>query len=181
MAHLSRSWENSLFASLGSATRNDSLCCFVFFPTARHISLFSLDFSATSIHPDERNIFTHCTQQMKQQQDYDLFSAAAADRPNSSSSSTQRRRRHGSRGGQLRASEPPIVRLMTPCLGGCASYRERTRCTHTKQTKVSTIAHSRRNNSTTNIRNSSRHTQLTAVAQYAAAAVAQQRWRPATS
>ena len=23
-------------------------------------------------------------------------------------------------GGQLRASEPPIVRLMTPCLGGCA-------------------------------------------------------------
>ena len=25
-------------------------------------------------------------------------------------------------GGQLRASEPPIVRLMTPCLGGCALF-----------------------------------------------------------
>ena len=54
----------------------------------------------------------------------DLFAAAAAaaaDRPNSSSSSsTQQRRRRGSGGGQLRASEPPIVRLMTPCLCGWA-------------------------------------------------------------
>ena len=45
--------------------------------------------------------------------------AAAADRPNSSSSSTQQRRRRGNGGGQLRANEPPIVRVMTPYLGGC--------------------------------------------------------------
>ena len=48
--------------------------------------------------------------------------AAAADRPHSSSSSTQQRRRRGSGGRQLRASEPPIVRLMTPCLGGCELF-----------------------------------------------------------
>ena len=42
-----------------------------------------------------------------------------ADRPNSSStsSSTQQRWRRGSGGSQLRASEPPIVRLMSPFLG----------------------------------------------------------------
>ena len=62
----------------------------------------------------------HRVKQKKQQQDNDLFAAAAADRPNSSSSSTQQRWRRDSGGGQLRASEPPIVRLMTPCLGGCA-------------------------------------------------------------
>ena len=50
--------------------------------------------------------------------------AAATDRPNrSSSDSSQERRRRGSGGGQLRASEPPIVRLMTPCLGGCELLR----------------------------------------------------------
>ena len=48
---------------------------------------------------------------------------AAADRPRSSSrGSTQQRRQSGSGGGQLRANEPPIVRLMTPCLGGCALF-----------------------------------------------------------
>ena len=64
----------------------------------------------------------HRVKQKKQIQDNDLFAEAAAeDRPNrSSSSSAQQRRRGGSGGGQLRASEPPIVRLMTPCLGGCA-------------------------------------------------------------
>ena len=28
----------------------------------------------------------------------------------------------GSGGGQLRASDPPIVRLMTPCLGDCGLF-----------------------------------------------------------
>ena len=46
--------------------------------------------------------------------------AAAADTPNRSSTSTRPRRRRGSGRGQLRASEPPTARLMTPCLGGCA-------------------------------------------------------------
>ena len=55
---------------------------------------------------------------------------AAADRPNSSTSRMHQRRRRGSGGGQLRASEPPIVRLMTPCLGGCALYAS-TRGMHT--------------------------------------------------
>ena len=55
---------------------------------------------------------------------HDLFAAAAAaaDRPNSSSSSTQQRGQRVSGGGQLRASEPPIVRLVTPCLDGCALF-----------------------------------------------------------
>ena len=35
---------------------------------------------------------------------------------------THKRRRRGSGGGQLRSSEPPIDRLMTPCLGGCTSF-----------------------------------------------------------
>ena len=48
--------------------------------------------------------------------------AAAADRPNRSSSCTQQRRRRSSRGGQLRASEPPIVRFMALCLGDCALF-----------------------------------------------------------
>ena len=48
--------------------------------------------------------------------------AVAADRLNISSSSTQQRRWRGSGGGQLRASEPPIARLMTTCLGGCALF-----------------------------------------------------------
>ena len=47
---------------------------------------------------------------------------AVADRPSSSSNSTQQQRRCGSGGGQLHAREPPIVRLMTPCLGGCALF-----------------------------------------------------------
>ena len=66
--------------------------------------------------------------------------AAAADRPNSSSSSTQQRRRRGSGGGQLRASEPLIVRLMTPCMGGCALFRSVTCtpcCFHKKMRNVS--------------------------------------------
>ena len=37
-------------------------------------------------------------------------------------SNTQQRRRRGSGGGQLRASDPPTVRLMTPCLGGRALF-----------------------------------------------------------
>ena len=68
----------------------------------------------------KRKFPAHCTQQKQQQDNNDIFAAAAADRPNSSSSSTQQQRRRGSGGGQLRASEPPIVRLMTPCLRGCA-------------------------------------------------------------
>ena len=48
--------------------------------------------------------------------------AAEADRPNSGSRGTQQRR-GGNGGGQLRASESPIVRLMTPCLDGCALFR----------------------------------------------------------
>ena len=48
--------------------------------------------------------------------------AAVADRSNSNRSSTQKRRRRGSGGGQLRASKPLIVHLMTPCLGGCALF-----------------------------------------------------------
>ena len=41
------------------------------------------------------------------------------------------RRRRGSGGGQLRASEPPIVRFMTPCLGSCALTFASTRGVHT--------------------------------------------------
>ena len=37
-----------------------------------------------------------------------------------SRSSTKQRRRRGRVGGQLRASEHPIIRFMNPCLGGCA-------------------------------------------------------------
>ena len=48
--------------------------------------------------------------------------ATAAGRPNSSNSSTQQRRRCGSGGDQLLPSEPPIIRLMTPCLGGCPLF-----------------------------------------------------------
>ena len=50
------------------------------------------------------------------------FFAAAADKPNRSGSRTQQRWQRGSGGGQIRASEPPIVRLITPCLGGCALF-----------------------------------------------------------
>ena len=57
--------------------------------------------------------------------------AAAADRPNSSRSSTQQRRRRGSGGGQLRPSEPHIVRLMTPCLGDCVLTYASARGVHT--------------------------------------------------
>ena len=53
-----------------------------------------------------------------------LFSAAvtAANRPNSSSTSTPQRRRLGRGRGQVRASEPPIVCLTTPCIGGCVLF-----------------------------------------------------------
>ena len=44
-----------------------------------------------------------------------------------------------SNGGQLRTIEPPIVRLMTPCLGGCALTYASARGLHTqKKTEVST-------------------------------------------
>ena len=54
--------------------------------------------------------------------------AVAADRPNNSSSSTRQRLPRGSRGGQLRASEFHIIRLMTSCLGGCAMFLSRVVC-----------------------------------------------------
>ena len=60
-----------------------------------------------------------------------LLAAAAADKPNSSSSSTQQWRQRGSGGGQLRARGPRIVRLMTPCLGGCALTYASGRDVHT--------------------------------------------------
>ena len=59
--------------------------------------------------------------------------AVAADGPNSSSSSTQQRR--GSGGGQLRASEPLIIRLMNQCLGGCALTYASARGVHAHKVK----------------------------------------------
>ena len=75
-----------------------------------------------AVHTQSKRKFpTHYKQQKQQEDNNDILPAAAADRPNSSSSSTQQqRRRRSSGGGQLRANEPPIVRLMTPCLRGCA-------------------------------------------------------------
>ena len=75
--------------------------------------------------------------------------------------STQQRRRRGSGGGQLRASEPPIVRLMTPCLGGCALTYASARGVHTHKLNESIkfSAHSRSNNSTKVIRSISRQAQ----------------------
>ena len=67
--------------------------------------------------------------------------AAAANRPNSSSSSTQQRRRRGSGGSQLRTSEPPIVRLMTQCLGGCALTYASARGVRTKCKRKSQHSH----------------------------------------
>ena len=70
-----------------------------------------------------------------------LLAAAAADRPNSSSSSTQQRRRRGSEGGQLRASEPPVVRSMTPCLSGCVWTYASARGVHTQVNKSLNTLH----------------------------------------
>ena len=64
-----------------------------------------------------------------------LSAAALADRSNSSSSSTQQQRRCGSEGGQLRASEPPIVLLVTPCLGGCVLTYASARGVHAQKSK----------------------------------------------
>ena len=74
--------------------------------------------SARGVRTHTVNESLNTRTQQKQQQHND-YSQAAADRPNSCSSSTQQRRGRG--GGQLRASEPPFVRLMTPCLG-CALF-----------------------------------------------------------
>ena len=94
-----------------------------------------------------------------------LLLLAAGDRPTSSSSScsTQQRQRRGSRGGQLRASEPPIVRFMTPCLGGCALTHANARgvlYALSKETKSEHTQHScRRSKSTTVVHSSSRKVQ----------------------
>ena len=114
---------------------------------------------------------TDCTQQKKQQQDNDLFAAAAtaAGRPNSSSSSAQQRRRRGSGGRQLRASEHPVVRLMTPWLGVCALTYASARGVQTQSKRKS--LHSAHSSAEA----------TTAQRLFAAAAAARQRGRPASS
>ena len=78
-------------------------------------------------------------------------------------------------------ARPPIVRLITPCLGVCALMYASARGVHTHKVNESlNTAHSRSINSTTINRSSSSSRQSQQQQQHAAAA-ARQRGRPATS
>ena len=85
--------------------------------------------SSRGVHTHKVNENLNPRTQQKQQQHND-YSPQQQDRPNSSSSK-QLWRLRGSGGGQLRASEPPIVRLMTSCLGGCVLTYASARGVHT--------------------------------------------------
>ena len=128
-------WQQTAAAAAAAAAAAEAVAAErVVYPTTHAIPLARARKLHTyaSTHTERKRKYQHstCTKQKKQEQHNDYWQQQQ-NRLNSSSSSTQQRWRRGSVDGQIRASEPPIVRLMTPYFGGCVLTYASARSVHT--------------------------------------------------